>query len=316
MTYHSAVSGIAMMGLSGGLGGDIIGHDVTVRWQPGPGLGQRTAEQVFEKIKNAIKSLDWKFANSDLRVGYGDNNTFYAKMDIPLRGATTAADVRRLFTLQSLAVLMRDIGEAAVAGTGFTLSFLSIKDEDTGGVVSAASLPARRTSTPSGEGLYTPSTPPTAPPGPQLSTPPQAPPSTTVTVKLLQQRLIAAGVRLQGGDDGRWGSNTKTALESFAASKGITLPVLGSRSDYVQSGANVTIPAALAAALPAPSGGSSTGRRTPRDSEPASPDEQPPGGSETLVPEATGSKLPWGYIGAGVGIALLAAAFMLSRRVE
>ena len=319
MTYHSTVSGLALMGLAGGLGGDPRGHEVLIRFRPGPGLSSATSQPVLKKLKEILSGTQLFYAN--IEVGWGAASTFYARTVVK-PGAYAKITLRRV------AELMPGIAEDAVAGTGYTLAFDSIKDEDSNEYIAASALRAPVQPTP-GEGLYTPDKPPSTPgPVSPSFTPPQAPASVTMTVKQLQQRLIAAGVNVRGGADGRWGSGTRTAFESFASARGITMPTLGSRSDYVQSGSNVTIPAAVAAALPAASGGGGGGSSgggggggggggspqpapdvTPDVPGPVTPDSDYGGG----VREEK-SELPWPWIGAGVGVVALLGVWYLSRR--
>ena len=88
-----------------------------------------------------------------------------------------------------------------------------------------------------------------------------APTNPTMSVRELQRRLMAAGMDVgRTGADNVWGERTERALATFATQKGLPLPPLGMPGKYIVSGSSVTIPAAVAAALPAASGGSSGGR--------------------------------------------------------
>lgn len=315
MTYHSSVSGFSGLGMSGGLGADLSNDDaIRIRFQPGRGVTATNAPDIFRMIKQRLDASRMFYGNTT--IGWDVNNTFLA------RAKALGPSLAPRVTLRQAANKVIEIAREVSSAAGYSVYLVGIRNDDKNEYIAGPPVPAQ--TAPTG-GNLTSSTPPQAPPSPvatpgeQSFTPPQAPASVTMTVKLLQQRLIAAGVSVPGGADGRWGNGTRTALESFATARSVALPSLGSRSDYVQSGSNITVPAALASALPAAGGGSSGGRSVPSGGGGgggAQPGEPSPGDSEPLVPESTGGKLPWPYIGAGIGIALMAAAFMLSRRPQ
>jgi hypothetical protein len=90
-----------------------------------------------------------------------------------------------------------------------------------------------------------------------------APTNPTMSVRELQRRLMAAGMDVgRTGADNVWGDRTERALATFVTQKGLPLPPIGMPGKYIVSGSSVTIPAAVAAALPAASGGSSSGGRS------------------------------------------------------
>lgn len=169
-----------------------------------------------------------------------------------------------------------------------------------------------------------------------------APTNPTMSVRELQRRLIAAGMDVgRTGADNVWGRLTEKALVTFATQKGLPLPPIGMPGKYIVSGSSVTIPAEVAAALPAASGGrSSDGGSSGGGGSSSSSDggggggSQRSGGSPRPAPDVTPdvpgpvtpdsdyggrvreekSELPWPWIGAGVGVVALLGVWYLSRR--
>lgn len=313
MTYHRSVSGYGFSGLASGLGGDPRGDDIKIRFQPGPGFNTTNAQPVFAKLREILSGT--QYFTSPINVGWGTGGTFYVS-------AMVRGNISSAVTLRKIAELMPGIAEDAVAGTGRALSFMGIKNEDDNEYIGASDLAVRTPTQPSsGEGLYTPSKPSG---GEQLFTAPPSLPSVTMTVEVLQARLVASGARISV--DNRWGNNTKSALERFAGARGITLPTLGVQADYVLRGSDITIPAALASALPVARGGGSgprpsgSGAGEGKDQGSTVPGDQGEPGDSTDVTRGeygaatSGSSIPWAWVGAAVGVAALVAVVMLSKR--
>ena len=317
MTYHNTVSGIAMLGLSGGLGADLSNNNnIRIRFQPGRGVSTRNAPDILRMLKQRLDAL--RVLYNSLEVGYGLNNTFLVKGRALGPGMADRVDLRWL--ADKAIAIARDVS----AASGYNVYLIGVKNDSKNEYIGGPPIPAQ--TAPSGQQM-TSSTPPAAPPAAspdtQLSTPSQAPASATMTVKVLQQRLIASGARLRGGDDGRWGSGTKGALEAFASARGISLPTLGARSDYMQSGGNVTIPAALDAALPAPGRVAPSRRQPPRESREPADAAQPPvpadGQQDGSAPPPGDSAEPWWksknvQIGAVVTLVVLAVVAIGTKR--
>lgn len=279
------------------------------------GVNDLNRQSVFLAVTDAVRQRG-RFKDK-LYVGYDPNGivAYHGNFD-----EDTWDDDKTDY--QNQADFQQDMLNAASSiqrVTGLPTSFARVAPNDAARTIifgTAAALPPPPppppVSIPSGEGLYSPNTPP---------------PSTTMTVKQLQERLMAAGVSVRGGADGRWGANTKAALETFAGARGISLPTLGARSDYMQSGSNITIPSALDSALPAASGSSSRsgggggggGARPPAPTPDVTPDVPTPvtPGFDYGGKSEEETELPWPWIGAGVGVvALLGIWYMRSRRAS
>lgn len=126
-------------------------------------------------------------------------------------------------------------------------------------------------------------------PGPNPFTSGAAPTGADMPIREVQLRLINAGKAIAA--DGAWGAKTRGALESFARSRGITLPSFGTRGDYKLMGDKVRVPVALAMALPAPASGAGVRPRSQRSatpSEPSVPRSEEPSAppAEELAPPA------------------------------
>jgi peptidoglycan hydrolase-like protein with peptidoglycan-binding domain len=117
-------------------------------------------------------------------------------------------------------------------------------------------------------------------PGPNPFTSGAAPVGTDMPIREVQLRLIRAGKSIVA--DGAWGAKTRGALESFARSRGITLPSFGTRGDYKLMGNKVWLPYALANALPEPASGAAARTRRQRSATPSVPSAAPP--SEAVPP--------------------------------
>jgi len=117
-------------------------------------------------------------------------------------------------------------------------------------------------------------------PGPDPFASGAAPTGVDMSIREVQLRLIRAGKAID--PDGAWGAKTRGALESFARSRGITLPSFGTRGDYKLMGNKVRLPLALATALPEPASGAAARPRRQQSATPSVPSAAPP--SEATPP--------------------------------
>ena len=274
MTYHSGI------GNSAGLGNDNWLQTYTplqVNYVVG-GVTEGNQQGIFMAINDAVRASNKLGASSF--VGFvGGGFVAYRGQFLP---GSVSSSQTRYQKLQALASALKAAGAAAARTTGNRVQLHSIR------------------LSPNGTILWRDQAVPDPTARPAAARPAAAPPAGAafgeISVRELQQRLIASGARLAA--DGGWGRKTRTALEDFARARSIALPAFDT-DNYKLADGKLRVPSALLAALPASgdsSGTTSTRRRTspvpslappPSDAVPPPADESGGGGG------GGGGGAPW-----------------------